>query len=324
MKIVFQHDHPLPVTTYGGTERIMFWHMKELVRQGHQVVLIGHPDSLVESFGLIHMRMKRREYNNWKHLVPKDADIIHLQYNHAVDLPIPTINTVHGNGMKGESFTQNSVFVSKSHAQNHGSDIYIHNALDFSEYPFSQNNTNSWNNFLFLAKASWKVKNLKGAVRACQMAKKHLHVAGGRYWWPSRFITSYGQVGGQEKLQIMNKCDALIFPVRWHEPFGLAIIEAWAMGLPVLGSCYGALSEIITPANGVAYKNLEELIDGVKVKPKFSGPQEIRKMAQKKFSIADYTLQYLTLYQQITNGKKLTQNHPRWRLHESAQDILPF
>ena len=80
MKIVFQHDHPLPVTTYGGTERIMFWHMKELVRQGHQVVLIGHPDSLVEGFGLTHIRMKRREYNNWKHLVPKDADIIHLQY----------------------------------------------------------------------------------------------------------------------------------------------------------------------------------------------------------------------------------------------------
>lgn len=324
MKIVFQHDHPLPIKTYGGTERIMFWHMKELVRQGHQVVLIGHPDSEVENLGISHVKMKKKDSNDWKHLVPKDADIIHLQYNHSVDLAIPTINTVHGNGVPGEHFTQNSVFVSKSHASNHGSDIYIHNALDFSEYPFICDRANSWDNFLFLAKASWKVKNLKGAVHACKTAQKNLHIAGGRYWWPSCFVTSYGQVGGEEKLEIMRKCDALIFPVRWHEPFGLAIVEAWAMGLPVLGSCFGALEEIINPSIGITYKNLAELTEGLKAKPKFSSPHEIRNLAQKNFAISDYTASYLKLYQQVINGKKLTQNRPCWSLQESAKDILPF
>ncbi len=324
MKIVFQHDHPLPVTTYGGTERIMFWHMKELVRQGHQVVLIGNQNSLVENFGITLIRMNKSDHNNWKHLVPPDADIIHLQYNHTVDLPIPTINTIHGNGMKGETFSSNSVFVSKSHAQNHGAEVFIHNALDFSEYPFVNENRDSWGNFLFLAKASWKVKNLKGAVRACKVSRKHLHVAGGRYWWPSRFVTSYGQVGGEQKLKIMHQCDALIFPVRWHEPFGIAVLEAWAMGLPVLASCYGGPAEIITPGVGVACHNEEELIQGLKLKPNFSKPRQIREFAQEHFAIAGYTQKYLNLYKKIIKGEKLNSSYPSWALSTLAQDMLPF
>ncbi|OFZ16554.1 MAG: hypothetical protein A2X86_12220 [Bdellovibrionales bacterium GWA2_49_15] len=324
MKIVFQHDHPLPIKTYGGTERIMFWHMKELVRQGHHVVLIGHPNSSVEAHGISHVKMAREDHNNWKHLVPKDADVIHLQYNHTVDLPIPTINTVHGNGQMGEYFSKNSVFVSNSHARNHGSDIYIHNALDFSEYPSPDLTREGWDNFLFLAKASWKVKNLKGAVHACKTAKKKLHVAGGRYWWPSRFVTSYGQVGGEQKLKIMSQCDALIFPVRWHEPFGIAIIEAWAMGLPVLASCHGCPAEIITPAVGAVYRTEEDLIQGLRVKPAVSQAAQIRQFAQQNFAIAGYTERYLALYKKIINGEQLGQRQPCWARPESAQHVLPF
>ncbi len=35
MKIVFHHEHVLPVIKYGGIERIIYWHMLELVKQGH-------------------------------------------------------------------------------------------------------------------------------------------------------------------------------------------------------------------------------------------------------------------------------------------------
>ena len=52
MKIVFSHTGVLPVIGYGGIERILFWHMAELARLGHQVVLIGHPDSKVQEYGI--------------------------------------------------------------------------------------------------------------------------------------------------------------------------------------------------------------------------------------------------------------------------------
>ena len=52
MKIVFHHEHILPVIKYGGIERIIYWHMLELVKQGHEVVLIGNEKSDVERYGI--------------------------------------------------------------------------------------------------------------------------------------------------------------------------------------------------------------------------------------------------------------------------------
>ena len=52
MKIVFSHSGILPVEGYGGIERILFWHMVELSRMGHHVVLIGNPESKVAQHGI--------------------------------------------------------------------------------------------------------------------------------------------------------------------------------------------------------------------------------------------------------------------------------
>ena len=37
-----------------------------------------------------------------------------------------------------------------------------------------------------------------------------------------------------EKGEILNSSKGLVFPVLWHEPFGLAIIESLYYGCPVL------------------------------------------------------------------------------------------
>ena len=98
MKVLFYHHLPLPVKKYGGTERIMFWHMKELVRLGHEVTLIGHPDSEVEKFGIKLVPVQAdliRE--SWEQFIPTGIDIVHLQFSYVV-ANLPTISTVHGNG----------------------------------------------------------------------------------------------------------------------------------------------------------------------------------------------------------------------------------
>ena len=88
-------------------------------------------------------------------LLPKDADILHLSYNYIPKSKIPFIITCHGNGQIDEHFPDSTVFVSKKHAQNHGSPHYVYNGLDFTNYPLHNhfNHKNDWNNFLFLAKA---------------------------------------------------------------------------------------------------------------------------------------------------------------------------
>lgn len=323
MKIVFQHSFPLPVVGYGGIERILFWHMVELSRMGHQVVLIGHPDSKVSEFGIELIKCLDSNPTVWRPLVPKDTDIIHLSYNYKVPGDIPTITTVHGNGQIGEVFIKNSVFVSKKHAEIHGSNIFVHNAIDLAEYPFEFREKN-WEHFLFLAKASWRVKNLAHAVAACRRNKKHLHVAGGRWWGLSRYIHNHGIVGGEEKMKIIRSCDAMLFPVRWHEPFGIAVIEAMSQGLPVIGSHYGSLPELITPETGFIVKNFDELSERVKNPGRSFDPKVIRKHVEDNFSIRKHAESYLSLYEKVISGSELNPMEPTYQFKQRAEELLPF
>lgn len=323
MKIVFQHAGILPVIGYGGIERILFWHMVELARLGHKVVLIGHPESKVQDYGIELISCKDVTPEAWQPLIPQDADIIHLSYNYKVPGTIPTIATVHGNGQLGEIFIKNSVFVSKKHAEIHGSNQYVHNAIDLAEYPFTYTEK-KWDHFLFLAKASWRVKNLAHSVKACRTSGKHLSVVGGKWWGLSRYIHNHGIIGGEKKMQIIRSCDALLFPVRWHEPFGIAVIEAMSQGLPVIGSIYGSLPELITPDTGFVVSNYEELLLKIQNPGRTFDPHVIRKHVEDNFAIKKHAESYVKLYQQVIDGVELNKANPTLQLKERAENLLPF
>lgn len=324
MKIVFFHSGILPVHGYGGIERILFWHMCELARLGHKIVLIGHKDSRVTEYGIELIPIKGN-LSEWIELIPKNADIIHLSFNFKVPGDIPTITTVHGNGQIGEIFNKNSVFVSKKHAEIHGSEMYVHNALDFKEYPFEPKSKREWNNFLFLAKASWRVKNLAHAVSACRNNNKHLAVAGGRWWGFSRYIHNHGIVGGEEKMRLIRASDALLFPVRWHEPFGIAVIEAMSQGLPVIGSPYGSLPELINQEVGFIANNHQELekLLSENHSAQFQ-PEVIRNYVENSFNINKHALSYLELYKKVISGETLNPVSPTYQMGERAENLLPF
>ena len=40
-------------------------------------------------------------------------------------------------------------------------------------------------------------------------------------------------------------CHALLFPIDWPEPFGLAMIEAMACGTPVIAYPFGSVPEVV-------------------------------------------------------------------------------
>ena len=54
-----------------------------------------------------------------------------------------------------------------------------------------------------------------------------------------------GEIGKSEKLDLLGSARALLNPIRWPEPFGLAMIESLACGTPVLTLRSGAAPEIV-------------------------------------------------------------------------------
>lgn len=54
-----------------------------------------------------------------------------------------------------------------------------------------------------------------------------------------------GWLPSEDLSLVMKDAAFLIFPSEWHEPFGLAIIEAFGCGVPVIASRLGAMTEII-------------------------------------------------------------------------------
>jgi len=320
MKILLQHSNKLPVLKYGGIERMIYWHMKELVKLGHQVTLIGHPDSEVSSIGV--NLIKCNNPDQWQDYIPNSIDIIHLFYSVKNVKDYPLIISMGCNGQIGEKFHKNSVFVSKKHAENHNSNCYIYNGIDFDEYPFSPKNK-SWENFCFLAKGNWSVKNLKDTVRSCKQAHKNLNIMGGRTYIPNRFIKNYGQVNSEQKIKILNKSDALIFPVRWHEPFGLAVIEAMSQGLPAITSSYGSLPELVTKDTGIICNNYEQLLMSL-IKEHNFNPELIRDYAFNNFSIQNFSNKFINNYQKVVDGITLNKQNPTWSLSKSPESLLPF
>lgn len=54
-------------------------------------------------------------------------------------------------------------------------------------------------------------------------------------------------VKGREKAMLLAKAKAMVFPIQWEEPFGLAMVEAMVSGTPVVAFRHGAAAEVVEP-----------------------------------------------------------------------------
>ena len=316
MKILLVSNTTIPVFAYGGTERVIWDLGYALTQLGHEVSFLVAPGSKCEFAKVIPLDTKidiRRQ-------IPSDTDIVHFQFkpdfNLDRDFSQPYAFTEHGNTAPGVELPLNSVFLSRDHALRHQSNQYVYNGLNWDSYG-SVNFDQPRNHHHFLGKAAWRVKNVSGAIDVALAAKVRLAVLGGsrlnikrgfRFTW-SRDIEFYGMVGGQEKSSLMNTSNGLVFPVRWHEPFGLAIIESLYFGCPVFATPYGSLPELVTPEYGYLSSSKSDLANAIKIM-KFS-PRDCHAYAREKFNAINMAKFYVVKYEQILDGEKLNFMAPK-------------
>ena len=58
-------------------------------------------------------------------------------------------------------------------------------------------------------------------------------------------IEYLGELGHEEKVELLRNARATLFPIDWEEPFGLVMIESLACGTPVIATRRGSVPEVI-------------------------------------------------------------------------------
>lgn len=308
----------LPVEKYGGTERVMWALGKELAQMGHHVTFLAQNGSECPFADVVALNLQEPLTGQ----IPKGVDILHFNnnlfgYNCESERKVPYIITHHGNFIKGE-LDRNSVFVSRNHALRYGSGSFVHNGLDWSVYGEVDLNQRR-SHYHFLGKAAWRLKNMTGALDVVKaLPDEHLYVLGGyrlNFKMGFRFTLSrkahfMGMIDDQTKRIVIQQSKGLIFPVKWDEPFGLAITESMYFGAPVFGTPYGSLPEIVNPEVGFLTNKKEEMVAHLIQGPSYN-PKVCHEYARDLFSSHKMALEYLKKYEAVVNGEMLNDSKPR-------------
>jgi len=322
--IAIVHNSKIPVVAYGGIERVIWYLAEQLVKMGHKITFIVEKDSFCPFADV-------KVYDTGKPIqqqIPKSVDIVHFHFQPDKEIEIPHLITIHGNLPEETRFFPNTNFVSQNHAKRYTADAFVYNGLNWGDY--EKPDFKYERKYVhFLGKAAWRVKNVKGAIEIAKQNKTEIKILGGHRFnlkMGLRFTTTkyaafYGMVGGKTKNEILKHSKGLIFPVLWHEPFGLAIIESLYFGCPVMGTKYGALPELITSETGFLSNSMTELVNGFENLNSYHR-QLCHDYAESKFNSKVMAENYLKLYERILNGERINAVNPRF--NPKSNNLDPF
>ena len=187
----------------------------------------------------------------------------------------------------------------------------IYNGLDFDVIPRSLSHDGT---LAFVGRIDPN-KGIEDAIDVASYLGKKLSIYGA----PQPYNTSYfegciqpllqthpnvmyhGLVDQQTLFQGLSRAQALLFPVKWDEPFGNVVIEAMAVGTPVIMYDRGSACELITEGVSgyvVSQDNLIEMASAVK-RTEVIDRSACADYARERFSIKKSVQEYLELIESI-------------------------
>lgn len=318
MHILLVHDSKLPPKHYGGIERIVVTLTDEYRRQGHKVSILCKKGSRVEGAGIIELP-DAWDWNIDK-IIPNDIDFIHSHQPLAMEPRRPYLITIHGNGQIGETYFPNTNFLSKSHASNHNSKVVVFNGIDPARYTFNKNKEDY---YIFLARTTWRVKNLKTCIQWAKDLNVKLKIIGGN--GISRGNIEYlGFVDDKVKNEALGKAKALIYPTNWDEPCAGAPLEALACGTPVIATKNGCMPEMVNHGEtGALCETYQDLLRAPEVLKSVSY-EKCREKIENEFSVKRMASDYLALFEKIIKDGPLVSKDslPKYNFKKSSVRFL--
>lgn len=274
----------VPPEGYGGTERVVFELVTELVRRGHEVTTFASGDSAVPGALVPTVPSALRPAGHggdvsgymlttMLQVLDREAefDIIHSHLEwYALALRraarTPVVATFHGRldlPWSRDAFADRPaglVAISQSQASVHPDVPWtiVHNGLTLDAAPFERRRSDA---LVFVG----RVTPEKGIVEAIQIAERagrplkiaakigptpkeqdfNEHVFQPALKAAGSRVEFLGELSGADRDALFASSHAVLMPGSWPEPFGLVAIEALACGAPVLARRVGGLDEII-------------------------------------------------------------------------------
>ncbi len=269
---------PIPAPAYGGTEAVIDQLARGLQAAGHDVLLVCHPHSQcpVPRASVIPaedtVRMGRAsielEHAIGAYELVQDCDIVH---DHTLAGPVysarfPDLAVVTTNH-NPFTRTMNALFgavvprvalvaISKSHASSTDLPIeaVVYNGVNVDDFPVGSGD----GGYVALLGRMAADKGVHRAIEIARAAGIPLRIAAKmrepreREYFEEFVrprlgddVTYLGEIGANEKCDLLASAMALLNPISWPEPFGMAMVEALACGTPVIGCPQGAAPEIV-------------------------------------------------------------------------------
>jgi glycosyltransferase involved in cell wall biosynthesis len=335
----------VPARLYGGTERVVSWLTEELVRRGHEVTLFASGDSRTAARLVpvcrraLRLDPSRPDPAAVLTIALGEAfaragefDLIHAH----VDYPAfpfgrlvrtPVVHTMHGRldlrhiERVFQAFGDVPV-VSISDSQREPLArlavrwmATVHHGLPVDAIPFRPE---PGRYLAFIGRISPE-KRVDLAIAVARRVGLPLRIAAKvdpsdqayferdiRPLLDHPLIEFVGEIGDDEKPAFLGEAIALVFPIDWPEPFGLAMIEALACGTPVVARPFGAVPEVVRDGvTGFTGDSVEELARAVK-RIDVIDRARCRREAEERFSVRAMADGYEAVYRRLVEGAEGT------------------